>query len=588
MRGRIFLKLFFSFLAVIATCTITLDVTVRRAWVNSLRAEIDGALHEKVQLFAQRVRSSPPENYPAIAAETDKAASSRATIIRSDGLVLVDTEANPVTMENHATRPEFREALAGRVGSNTRRSHTLGIDFLYVAAPVPGGAVRLAYPLSSLNAVTGQVRRPLLIGSLLACALALSLAAFAALSISRRLRAIVAFSERIAEGDLSARIAVGSAFDEISQVASALDKTGRRLEEMFTQVESGRQQLEALLNSMQEAVLTVSVDGRVLWSNQRMDRMLVSGVRRGARLIETIRDPELLRSIEEALETQSVTSARVITVVSGRVFEATTAPMPGGGAVTVLHDLTDIERVEKTRRDFIANVSHELRTPLTSIQGYAETLADAFPQSDSRHEFIDTIRRNAQRMYRLTEDLLVLAKVESGEHRFEFAQVTPKELLGDAALFFKDHFSGSGIELSVTDDADGALEADRNAIQQVLSNLIDNAVKYGGAGKKIILGARNLEEESRVLFYVRDFGPGIPSEHLPRLFERFYRIDKARSMQSGGTGLGLAIAKHIVLAHGGQIRAESELNHGAVFSLTLPRVQVRLGAPTRKIRKTTA
>jgi two-component system phosphate regulon sensor histidine kinase PhoR len=175
-------------------------------------------------------------------------------------------------------------------------------------------------------------------------------------------------------------------------------------------------------------------------------------------------------------------------------------------------------------------------------------------------------------MYRLTEDLLTLARVESGEQRFEFRAVSPAELLNEAELNFQDHYRNSNIELSVMNTAQGEVEVDRDAIRQVFTNLLDNAVKYGGSGGKVLLGARDVED--RVLFYVRDFGPGIPSEHLPRLFERFYRVDKARSVQSGGTGLGLAIAKHIVRAHGGEIRAESELNHGAVFSFLLPRKQL--------------
>ena len=571
MRGRIFLKLFFAYLVVIAACTLTLDIAIRRAWVNSLRSEIESSLREKVQLFALRVQAERNGDLPAIAREVSKAANARATVITADGRVLADSDANPADMENHATRPEFVDALQGKVGINVRRSHTLGIDFLYAAAPIPGGAVRLAYPLSSLNAITGQVRRTLVLSSLLAMALALILASIATRSISRRLKAIVYFADRIAAGDLSARIAEDST-DEIGKVAAALDKTARQLQDVFAQIETNRQQLEALLNSMQEAVIAVSSDGRLMWANQRMERMLPTGVRRNGKVIETIRDPEFLRSVQEALDTRVVTSTRLTMLVTGRTYTATTAPMPGGGAVTVLHDRTETERVEKTRRDFIANVSHELRTPLTSIQGYAETLAEAFREDDPAREFVEIIRRNAQRMYRLTEDLLTLARVESGEQRFQFRSVSPAELLDEAALSFNDHHRSSGVDLSVMDTAQGEVEVDREAIQQVFTNLLDNAVKYGGPGGKILLGSRDVED--RVLFYVRDFGPGIPSEHLPRLFERFYRVDKARSVQSGGTGLGLAIAKHIVRAHGGEIRAESELNHGAVFSFVLPRKQL--------------
>jgi len=234
----------------------------------------------------------------------------------------------------------------------------------------------------------------------------------------------------------------------------------------------------------------------------------------------------------------------------------------------VLRDLTETERVEKTRRDFIANVSHELRTPLTSIQGYTETLLDGATDNGHVREFLEIVRKNAARMSRLTEDLLTLARVESGEQRFELQPTTPTELLEDAVESFLEIARGQGNELTVEEVVSTHVKADREAIHQVFSNLIENAMKYAGSGGRIVLGAR--ASERGVEFYVRDFGPGIASEHLPRLFERFYRVDKARSRESGGTGLGLAIAKHIVLAHAGIIRAESELNHGSTFLFTLP------------------
>jgi two-component system phosphate regulon sensor histidine kinase PhoR len=236
--------------------------------------------------------------------------------------------------------------------------------------------------------------------------------------------------------------------------------------------------------------------------------------------------------------------------------------------VAVLHDLTESERLEKTRRDFIANVSHELRTPLTSIQGYTETLLDGTAENGHVREFLEIIRKNAIRMSRLTEDLLTLARVESGEQRFDPQPVSSAELLQDAIESFREIARSQGVDLIVEDSAAGFVNADREAIHQVFSNLIDNAMKYAGGGKRVVLGARPAPDA--VEFYVRDFGPGIPSEHLPRLFERFYRVDKARSRESGGTGLGLAIAKHVVLAHSGSIRAESELNHGSTFFFRLP------------------
>ncbi|MFZ3210304.1 MAG: ATP-binding protein [Terriglobales bacterium] len=424
-----------------------------------------------------------------------------------------------------------------------------------------------AYALASLLQTTAGVRHTLLWTSGLAVLVAVVLALIAAQSVARRLRRIVDFAARIASGDLTARIAENSS-DEIGQVAAALDSTAHQLEHSFRGIRTGQQQLETLLNSMQEAVIAVSADGKVQWANRVMTRLTASGVRLGAPVVETVRDPDFLRAVTEAIQSGGVRTTRATSIFPGRFYNVTAAPMPGAGVVAVLHDVSEIERVEKTRRDFVANVSHELRTPLTSIQGYAETLLESAPAEGPDREFLEIIRKNAVRMATLSEDLLTLARVESGEVAFRFRAVAPAEMLEDVAKSFVEIARSKGVELIVEVPTARAVEADTDAVHQVLANLIDNALKYASTGGKIVLGA--CDADAGVEFYVRDFGPGIASEHLPRLFERFYRVDKARSRESGGTGLGLAIAKHIVRAHGGAIRAESTLGHGSTFLFTLP------------------
>jgi two-component system phosphate regulon sensor histidine kinase PhoR len=566
---RIFTKLLIFFFVVIAATTVTIDFTVRTAWERSLFNSIEQNLSQKVQMFANRVRSSSPAQYEQIAKETEKASGARATIIDAQGRVLADSEANPSEMENHATRPEFVAALHGQPGENSRTSRTIGIDFLYAAAPIPGGAVRLAYPLSEIQDANRQARSSLLKSSLLAAVLALILAIIASRIMSSRLRAIMHFSERIAAGDLSARIDSEASNDEIGVLAAALDRTARRLEQSFREVETSREELETVLNSMQEGVIATSSDGRVIWANRRMNELLPSGVRVGSPLVETLRDPDLLRAVELAGANKGAHTERISWASAGRSFNVTAAPMPGGGVVVVLYDLSEIERLEKTRRDFIANVSHELRTPLTSIQGYTETLLDGM-MSDSRmsREFLEIIRKNAARMSRLTEDLLTLARVESGEQSFRFAVVPASDLLSDAEKTWRDFARSRGVDLKIVETTSERVQADHDAIHQVFTNLIDNAIKYAPGGTQIEIGAR--VNDGMIEFFVRDFGPGIPSEHLPRLFERFYRVDKARSRESGGTGLGLAIVKHIVRKHGGTVAAKSEVGRGSEFSFALP------------------
>ena len=575
MRSRIFVKLMFVFLLVIGVTAVTLHFTVRKVWERTLHEQIERNLKQKTLMFAYRVEADRQHTLADITAQEGQAAGARATVIDPTGKVLADSEADSGAMENHAQRKEFAAALAGQLGIDERSSHTLGVLFLYVAAPVSGGAVRLAFPLSEIETSDRPLNTALFWGSLSAFIFAVVVATIASQYVGWRLQRIVNFADRVAGGDLTARIA-SSSTDEIGQVAAALDKTTRRVEESFVRVQTSQRELETLLNSMQDAVIAVDIDGRVQWANRGMDRLLLRAPRLNAPLIDSVRDPDFLAAIQEAARDQVVTSARSNTIAPGRIFDVTAAPMPGGGAVAVLRDLTETERMEKTRRDFIANVSHELRTPLTSIQGYTETLLDSPIKDNHVRDFLEIIRKNGARMSRLTEDLLTLARVESGEQRFDIQRVSVEELLQDGLDSFCDVAGPYGVELAIENAAAGdVVDADREAIHQIFSNLIENALKYAASGKKIILGARPATGGGEfVEFYVKDFGPGISSEHLPRLFERFYRVDKARSRESGGTGLGLAIAKHIVLAHRGTIRAESELNHGSAFLFVLPASEV--------------
>ena len=567
MRSRIFVKLMFVFLLVIGVTAITLHLTVHKVWERTLREQIERNLKQKTLMFAYRVEADRQHHLGDIAAQEGQAAGARATVIDPTGKVLADSEVDPGGMENQKYRKEFASALAGQLGMDERGGQSLGVPFLYVAVPVSGGAVRLAYPVPEMEITDHPLAVALFWGSLTAFVFAVLVAAVAAQYVGRRLQRIVDFAERVAGGDLTARIASTSG-DEIGQVASALDKTTRGVEESYARVQNSQRELETLLNSMQDAVIAVNIDGRVQWANRGMDRLLLRAPRLNAPLIDSVRDPDFLAAIQKAARDQIVTSARSNTIAPGRIFDVTAAPMPGGGAVAVLRDLTETERMEKSRRDFIANVSHELRTPLTSIQGYTETLLDSPLEDNHVRDFLEIIRKNAARMSRLTEDLLTLARVESGEHRFDIQRVSTEELLQDALESFHEVARSYEVELAIENAVPaGHVNADREAIHQIFSNLIENALKYAASGKKVILGAR--AAANGVEFYVRDFGPGISSEHLHRLFERFYRVDKARSRESGGTGLGLAIAKHIVLAHEGTIRAESELNHGSTFLFTL-------------------
>jgi two-component system phosphate regulon sensor histidine kinase PhoR len=572
---RVFLKLLLLIVVVVLVSTVALDLFVRRSWEASLQGELDRNLAQKVQMFAARVNHEAGQvPFQQLAAEEAAASRDRATIIERSGKVLADSEGHAEDMENHATRPEFVAALSGKAGADTRLSHTLGVHFRYMAAPTSFGAVRLSYPLSSIQPVVRHVRWQLLEASGISLLVGFVFALVGAESVARRLRKMVKFAEEIEAGNLSARLPE-SGTDEIATLAIALDKTARQLEANFRNLENSRMQLETLLNSMQDAVLAVSPKREVAWFNGAMERLSASTISVGTPLIRAVRDPDFLRAVVDVLEQGKAQSVTLFSVAPGRTFDMTCASLPDGGAVCVLRDNTEIARVERTRRDFIANVSHELRTPLTSLLGYTETLMDESPEAKSR-EFLEIIRRNAQRMSRLTEDLLTLARVESGEDRLQEAPVSAYELLRDAQVSFSEIARNKGLSIEITETPDLRVLADKDAIHQVFANLIDNALKYASGTKKIEIGAS--ERSSELEFYVKDFGPGIPSEHLPRLFERFYRVDKARSREAGGTGLGLAIVKHIVLNHGGRAGVSSELGHGSVFWFRLPLAEATVPA----------
>ncbi|HEX7157884.1 MAG TPA: ATP-binding protein [Edaphobacter sp.] len=422
-------------------------------------------------------------------------------------------------------------------------------------------------------------------GWVLGSVLVLAWAAVNALLLARSVRQNITSLETSTAGIPVRPIGViKNQFSDFDGLAQAISQTSDHVQHALSASAENRKELEAMIDSMQDAVVAVDQAGRILWTNQRMQRLIPgssisSTVRVGHSLVQTIRDPDVLDCVRIALEQRAVAERRSTSMLPGRIFEIAASPMPAGGAVAVLHDITRIEQVERTQRDFVANVSHELRTPLTSITGYVETLLDHEANlSRQAREFLTTILKNATRMNRLTEDLLVMARVESSEQELHPEPVRADALVGDAVAAMSGLVRDSEAVLEIGETTSSEVMADSDSIVQVLSNLIENAVKYGQTKgenhSRVVVSAREISEPmDAVEFRVRDFGQGIASEHLDRIFERFYRVDKARSRESGGTGLGLAIARYVIQTQGGSIYAESELNAGSTFIFTLPKAR---------------
>ncbi len=560
MTGRVFTKLLLSSLLLLVIGTAVLDFTLGGIVNNSLLDQARQALAGKAALVAVHLPRRAEVDPQDFVHSESLAALADVTLFDAQGHMLATSSPN----RPPDTGSAFRDLIAHRIP----RALDSRDGSLYLTIPAGGDYLQLRQNLNNVRSTMHLLRRDLLIASSLAVLLAMLIAVYLARRAARRMSRIVTFANQIAAGDLSARMNEAD-LDEISAVAHALDTTASRLEQSFHALESKQRELAALLDSMQEAVIAVDASSLVSWSNTVMQRIAPGAIREGRALVQTIRDPEVLACVQGALQHREIRSAKARSVLPDRVYEVNAAPTPDGGAVAVLHDVTEIERAEIMRRDFVANVSHELRTPLTSISGYVETLLDTTPDLPPHvQEFLGIILKNANRMNRLTEDLLALANVESGEYRLHRQLVPASNLLEDTVEGLAGMLVDSGFMLKQRETTDTKVLVDIDAITQVFGNLIENAMKYGRTGQRVTVGAR--DREGCVEFYVQDFGPGIAHEHQARIFERFYRVDKARSRESGGTGLGLAIARHIVLAHEGTIHVESELGSGATFVVRLP------------------
>lgn len=509
----------------------------------------------------------------------------RVTLIRSDGKVVGDSRV-PLEelseVENHGDRPEIVEARRGRVGRAQRLSQTVHERLFYLAEALRGGDhqvmgfVRIAVPVEQLHEPVAEIRKLLwLTGAIVFVGLVGVGYVFSG-RITRQLYAMVRAAARFAAGDFSRPIRIRSR-DEFGQLGAALNNMANDLRHTFEQVTHQRDQLEIILHSMVEGVAVIDARGKIILVNRSFERMFeLDAEARGKMFSEVVRHAQLLAAVEQALESQTevVQEIEMATPVE-KTLEAYIAAMSSdedrGGVVVVLHDITRLKQLEAIRRDFVANVSHELRTPLTAIKGYAETLLDNGHLSEKQAtEFVQTILRHADRMSKLVEDLLILSKLESPDSESSFDALDLGAMIDEAVRRFEKMNENTDVEIqcSVPNDLP-KVRGLGSEVETVLNNLIDNAFKYGAKGKVIKISARARGREVQV--DVADRGIGIPLDDQPRVFERFYRVDKARSRSLGGTGLGLAIVKHVIQRHGGRIWVRSRMGEGSTFSFTLQR-----------------
>lgn len=492
----------------------------------------------------------------------------RITLIDRTGRVRAESDVADLAtanIEDHAYRPEVQAALEGRTGTATRRSETMGIEYYYVAVPGGPGVVRVATPLDRVEQTVRQARRSMFWAALLALAVGTGLAYLAARSVARPLLGLTAASRAIAAGNLPRF--PHSGIPDIDALVQSLRQMSQQLTERFETLRTERAESRALVESMVEAVIATDERGRIVTANPAARQLLgYAETQPLPGVLELFRARGPREAVQDVLNGDPI--EREVRF-DGRSVLMNGRPLPGGGMVLVMHDLSEVRRLEMVRQDFVANASHELKTPLTSITGYTETLLQDDPDPATRRRFLEVIHANAQRLQRLVDDLLDLSRIESGRWQARPDNVDVIAIARDTWQGFAERAESRRVSFDIDATADAFdAQVDPDALQQIFTNLYDNSLRHSKDGGRIVCRIR--EQPDGWTIAVEDTGSGIGQEHLPRIFERFYRVDAARSRAQGGTGLGLSIVKHLIEGHGGKVSAESQLGRGTTISCWFP------------------
>ena len=592
LRSRIALKLTITLVGFVALVLFVAGVYVTLALQSFAERAVEAQLHTAARLLHDEARmlvagDAPSTALQAFVMRAARPTESRVTLIARDGRVLADSgvtfEELP-RVDNHADRPEVRAALAGRLGRDLRTSSTVRERLLYVGLPVTdggrvAGVLRMALPLSVVTASHEALGRVLLIGAIVALGLAMGIGLFVSRRITEPVVEMQRIAARMSEGDFRTRAPVRSS-DEIGRLARALNAMSTSLRDKIEDLEQEHAKVTTILDAMVEGVVAVDGHDEILLINEPARAMFDVPPGRGERkpLLEVVRNADLHGVARRARGVVAGAAMRREVVVDGpasrRTLDVHAMPLRLGagplGVVMVLDDVTELRRLERVRTEFVANVSHELRTPLTAIQGYVETLlGGAIDEPADSRRFLEVVHRHTERLGRLLNDLTDLSNIELGKITLDLGPVSVADAVESVIAILRPRADASRITIGLDVPADlPAVQADHDRIHQILINLVDNAVKYTPSGGRVTVSAR--EASGAVEIDVTDTGVGIPAADLPRITERFYRVDKARSRELGGTGLGLAIVKHLVQAHGGELTIESDYGRGTTTRVRLP------------------
>ncbi|MCK4328381.1 HAMP domain-containing protein [candidate division WOR-3 bacterium] len=572
VKPRFTTKIFLSYIIIILLISLSFAIfsaiILKKYYIKNIEERLSVNTTLVVELL-QKKSTSLDEDIK----ELGRKIGERITIIDKSGNVLADSEKDHLLMENHALRPEVRMALRDGIGKSIRFSRTIKEEMLYLAIPSgDGGVVRLSVPLTEVKTAIYGLTRIFVFVIVIFCILSLFIAFIISRAIGRPISSIAETAEEIAKGNLEKRVVISSK-DEIGRLASSFNRMAEELQSRIETITKEKNLLRTVLAGIIDAVFVVDKDGRIIVINSAFQNLFSETI--GRYYYDVIRNEELNSLLEMTLSS-GVQESKETTLYlpTEKIFYIYTTPMKDEkevlGACTVMHDITEIKKLERMRIDFVANVSHELKTPLTAIQGAIETLKGEATRKESTIEFIDIIERQITRLGSLISDLLELSKIESKEMRMEFKEIDVKDVVKRIFTIFKRKAKNKSQKFKINlPEGIIHIRADAEKLEHAIANIVDNAIKFTPNRGEITLSF--IDSRDKVRFEVEDTGPGIPPDDISRIFERFYRVDKTRSRKFGGTGLGLSIVKHIVEAHNGEVKVETELGKGSKFILIIPK-----------------
>ncbi len=587
-RRRILWQLYPSYLVITIVAILTVSWlasnSFRKLYLNQTISDLS-ARSAFVQPLAEDRISPPDTSYlQALCRELGHQTNTQMAFADLRGRILADSRNAVKSSENLLGLSDFGEALQGRIGTSVRLDLSDNASHLFVSAPIKRGTeivgiVRMSYPIAAIDEALSSLRITVVVSVVMTALLAALVTLLVARRIGRPLEEVKRGAERFAAGELDYKLPVPE-YEEIGGLASAMNRMAEQLHERIRTVVAQRNEQEAILAGMTEGILVVDPNDRLVIVNQVAADLFEIDIAaaRGQLLQQAVRIPVLHKFVGDILTLRRALSGEVILYRGTETFLQTHGNVLRGergeitGVLVVLHDVTQLRKLEGMRRDFVANVSHELKTPITSIKGYVETLLDAPAGPEDTRRFLDVIMRQADRLNAIIDDLLSLSRIEQGAERAEIAleDGNIEAVIRNSVVGIEKLAQAKHIHVALSCGADILAHINAPLLEQAIVNLIDNAIKYSPEGSKVAVSSRQTATETTIS--VTDTGPGIAKEHLPRIFERFFRVDKSRSREAGGTGLGLAIVKHIVLAHGGTISVKSELGAGSTFTIHLPRL----------------